>query len=67
MVAQYQFEMVAIDLLKLDTCKGGFKYTMVVTDHFTRFAQVYALKSKSTKGAADKLFHHYIMQFGWPT
>ena len=67
MVAQYPFEMVAIDLLKLDKCKGGFQYAMVVTDHFTRFAQVYALKSKSSKGAADKLFNQYIMQFGWPT
>ena len=67
MVAQYPFEMVAIDLLHLDKCKGGFEYAMVVTDHFTRFAQVYALKNKSTRGAADKLFNHYIMQFGWPT
>ena len=66
-VAQYPFEIVAIDLLHLDKCKGGFEYAMVVTDHFTRFAQVYALKSKSTRGAADKLFNQYIMQFGWPT
>ena len=56
MVAQYPFEMVAIDLLHLDKCKGGFEYAMVVTDHFTRFAQVYALKNKSTRGAQTRLY-----------
>ena len=67
MIAQYPFEMVAIDYMKLDKCKGGFEYAMVVTDHFTRFCQIYATKSKSSKAAADKLFNQYIMQFGWPT
>ena len=67
MVAQYPFEIVAIDFLKLDECKGGFKYALVATDHFTRFSQIYATKSKTTKAAADKMFNNFIMQFGWPS
>ena len=67
MIAQYPFEIVAIDFLHLDKCKGGFEYAMVVTDHFTRFSQIYATKTKSTRAAADKLFNHFIMQFGWPS
>ena len=56
-----------MDFLKLDKCKGGFEYALVVTDHFTPFAQVYATKKKSSKAAADKTFNHFIMEFGLPS
>ena len=64
--ATYPFEMVAIDFLHLDKCKGGFEYALVVCDHYTRFSQVYATRSKSSKAAADKLFNEFILQFGFP-
>ena len=50
----------------VDICKGNFRYALMITDHFTRFCQIYATKHKDSKSAADKLFNQYIMQFGWP-
>ena len=64
--ATHPFQMVSVDFMHLDTCKGNYKYAMAVTDHFTRFVQIYATKTKNSKAAADKLFNEYIMQFGYP-
>ena len=52
--------------MHLDKCKGGFQYAMVVTDHFTRFCQIYGTKKNSSKAAADKLFNEFVLQFGYP-
>ena len=65
--ATYPFEIVAIDYVKLVKCKGGFEYALVVTDHFTRFTQVYATRNKGSKAAADKIYNNFIMQYGFPT
>jgi hypothetical protein len=38
--ATYPFEMVSIDFMEMDVCKGGFRYVLCVIDHFTDEIQV---------------------------
>ena len=64
--ATYPFEMVSLDFLKLDVCHGGYQYVLCVVDHFMRFSQMYATRTKSGQAAASKLWNEFIPIFGFP-
>ena len=64
--ATHPFQMVSIEYLHLDQCKGKYEYVLMVTDHYTRFCQMYATRSKSSKLAAEKIFNEFVLQFGFP-
>ena len=64
--ANSPFEMVSIDFLHLDRCKGGYEYALIICDHFTRYVQIFPTKNKSARSAADQIFDKYILSYGFP-
>ena len=45
---------------------AGYQYVLVITDHYTRYAQAIPTKNMSAKTTADALFHNFIVHYGFP-
>ena len=59
-------ELISIDYLKLEKSSGGHEYILLIVDHFSRYAQGYATRSKCSKTAAKHLFNDFVLRFGIP-
>ena len=59
-------ELVCMDFLKLEPSKGGIENILVVTDHFTKYAQAYATKNQTAKTTARVLYENFFIHYGFP-
>ena len=59
-------ELVCIDFLTLERSKGGFEKILVITDHFTRYAQAFPTRNELAKTTAKVLFENFIVHYGFP-
>ena len=59
-------ELVCIDVLSLERSKDGFENVLVITDHFTRYAQAFPTRNQSAKTTAKVLFENFIVHYGFP-
>ncbi|XP_048252844.1 uncharacterized protein LOC125381000 [Haliotis rufescens] len=59
-------ELVCMDFLTLEPSKGGQQYVLVITDHFTRYAQAYPCRNTSAKTTADLFFNNFVIHYGLP-
>ena len=59
-------ELVCIDFLSLEKSKGGCENVLVITDHYTRYAQAYPTKDQKATTVAKVLWQKYIVHYGIP-
>ena len=59
-------ELLCTDFLKLEPSEGGVQDILVITDHFTRFAQAIPCSSQSAKATAKALYDTFICHYGFP-
>jgi transposase InsO family protein len=59
-------EMVCIDYLSLEESKGGIGNILVMTDHFSRFAQAYPTANQTARTTAKVLYENFVVHYGFP-
>ena len=59
-------ELVCIDFLLLEKSKGGQEHILMITDHFTRYAQAFPTRNQLAKTTARVLFDQFIVHYGFP-
>ena len=59
-------ELVCMDFLTLEQSKGGIEDILVVTDHFTKYAQAYPTRNQCSKTTAKTLFDNFFVHYGFP-
>ena len=65
-IAIQPMELVNMDLLSIEPSKGNIENVLVITDHFTRYAQAYASKTQTAQATAKLLWENFIRHYGFP-
>ena len=65
--AAYPMEVVHMDYLTIDAMEGGKDiHILVITDHFTRYAQAIVTNLQTPKCRAQNLWDKFIVHYGLP-
>ena len=62
----HPMELIHLDFLKIEPSKGNYENVLIVTDHYTRYAQAYACKNQSALTTARCLWEQFIRHYGFP-
>ena len=65
--ATQPLELVHLDYLQIEPSKGSIENELIVTDHFTRYAQSYPSTTQTALARAKLLWNNFIIHYGFPT
>ena len=64
-MASYPLKLIHLDFLTIRGKDDVQKHMLVVTDHFTRYAQCYVTSNQSAVTVANKLVNEFFTSYGW--
>ena len=64
-VATYPMDLLHMDYLTLDK-RSGFEDVLILTDHFTRYAQAIPTRSQSAPATVKALMESFVYHYGLP-
>ncbi|XP_060573187.1 uncharacterized protein LOC132731091 [Ruditapes philippinarum] len=59
-------QLVCMDFLKLEKCISGYEDVLVITDHFTRYANAIPCRNQKATTTARALYEHFIIHYSFP-
>ena len=59
-------QLVCIDFLSLEPDESNTKDILVITDHYTRYAQAFPTKNQTSRTVAKVLWENYFLHYGLP-
>ena len=59
-------ELVCMDYFTSETSKGSHENFLVITEHFTRYAQAISTWNQTAHTTAKALFENFIVHYGFP-
>ena len=65
-MATHPLELVHLDYLCLESRKDLEENVLVVTEHFTRYAQVYVTRTQTAQITVKTLWYKFIIHYGLP-
>ncbi len=66
-VSHGPMDLVCMDFLSMEPDSKGISNVLVVTDHFTRYAQAFPTKSQKAHVVAKVLIEKYFIHYGLPS
>ena len=64
--ATQPLELIHLDYLQIEPSKGNIENVLIVTDHFTRYAQANPSKILTALATAKLLWNNFIVHYGFP-
>ena len=59
-------ELVCMDFLSIEADRANKKSILVVTDHYTRYAQAFPTKDQTAPTVSEVLWEDYFVHYGLP-
>ena len=60
------FQLIHLDYLQIEPSKVNVENVLIITDHFTRYAQAFPSKFQIVVVTAKPLWNNFILHYGLP-